>query len=79
MRVRSANATLVVTTRKPEQGRKQFITLTIEGVDVASHSSGLHRITGVLPTPMAITPVPDAVSSSSEIVRFDSLESFTYP
>lgn len=46
---------------------------------MASHSSGLHRITGVLPTPMAITPVPDAVSSSSEIVRFDSLESFTYP
>ena len=79
VRVRTAGSTLLVTSRKPAEGRKQYITRSVEDLDFSSHTNGLHRIVGALHDPIAITAVPNGIPTTKEVVRFDSLECFTYP
>ncbi|KAK8818927.1 hypothetical protein WA577_003037 [Blastocystis sp. JDR] len=77
VRVRTAGSTLLVTSRKPAEGRKQYITRSVEDLDFSSHTNGLHRIVGALHDPIAITAVPNGIPTTKEVVRFDSLECFT--
>ena len=77
--MRTAGSTTIVTSRKPAEGRKQFITCSVDGLDFRSHTNGLHRVSGILRNPIAITAIPNGIPASKEIVRFDALEGFTYP